>query len=100
MTNGWRCWKANGVRAGAVVVAVMLLATGGWWWLNIPRTAKELFRVRCSTCHALPNLCVYHPERRPAIVTTMLRERGAAAVIDDTEAQLITAYLKGDLVCP
>lgn len=100
MTNGWRCWKADSVRIIAVLVALMLLAIGGWWWLNIPRTSKELFRARCSTCHALPNLCVYHPERRPAIVMTMRRERGAAAMIDDREAQLITAYLKDDLACP
>lgn len=97
MTNGWRCWKAKG--AAAVGAALLLVSAGGWWWLNIPRTPQGLFQVRCATCHALPNLCVYHPERRAAIVMTMRRERGAAAVIDDTEAQLITRYLEDELRC-
>lgn len=88
------------MRILAVLAALLLVAAGGWWWRSIPRTPKDLFRVRCSTCHALPNLCVYHPGRRPAIVMTMRRERGAAAVIDDAEAQLITTYLKNDLKCP
>lgn len=99
MTNGWRCWKAKGVRAAAGAAALLLLSVGGWWWLNTPRTPQALFRVRCATCHALPNLCVYHPERRAAIVITMRRERGAAAVIDDAEAQLITRYVEEELRC-
>jgi hypothetical protein len=100
MTNGWRCWKVDGVRAVTVLVAVALLAAGGWWWLSIPRTPKELFQARCTTCHALPNLCVYHPERRPMIVNTMRQERGATEVIDDAEAQMITTYLRSELRCP
>lgn len=93
MKSGWHCWKARrGALAAAALVGVVAAAAAAWW-ISRPRTPQELYEARCAGCHALPDLSGYGPEQRAAIVATMRRNNGAAAVIDEREAEIITRYL-------
>lgn len=73
--------------AGAALVV-------GWWWWSLPRTPEELYRNRCSNCHRLQSIDTYPREDMRAIVKTMRERNGAAAVIDDEEAEIIIRYLE------
>lgn len=92
MKSGWHCWKA---RRGLLVAAALAIvfAASAVWWSSRPRTARELYEARCAACHALPDLSGYGLEQRAAIVATMRRNNGAAAVIDEREAAMITRFL-------
>ena len=83
----------------ALLVAAVLLATavGGFVALyqRPPGTPQELFQVRCSSCHARPDLSGYTVQERRGIVMTMLRERGADKVITPDEALQIIDYITG-----
>jgi mono/diheme cytochrome c family protein len=93
-TNGSPSWK-NEVRVFLVAGASLAAALGGFplWYQKPPETPQELFRVRCSTCHARPDLSGYCAQERPGIVMTMLRERGADKVITPDEAAQIIGYI-------
>lgn len=58
-----------------------------------PKTPEEMFRVRCSTCHKLPDLSKYTNEQIPGIVRTMRENNGAADVINEQEAKMIVEYI-------
>jgi len=99
MENGFRCYRDK----RCVLVLILLPAIlFGWWWSNLPRTPKEYFQVRCANCHDLPSkdLCKRSREERAGIVHTMRTLHGAAEVIDDGEAMIITTYLKESFTCP
>lgn len=87
----------KGVLRGVVLLILLSLL---WWWVNLPRTPRQFFEVRCSTCHRLPDLCRYSPDQRAGIVVTMRTRQGADNVIDDEEAEIITTFLKERLECP
>lgn len=93
MKSGWPYWKAERAPLVAVALAVVFGASVLAWWISQPRTPRELYEARCSACHALVDLSGYGPEQRAAIVATMRRSNGAAAVIDEHEAEMITGYL-------
>lgn len=78
--------------AGLAIASCLVWAV--WWWINLPRTPEEFFRVRCSTCHKLPDLSKYKRDDMAAIVRTMRLKHGASKVIDDEEANIITRYLE------
>ncbi|WP_428605264.1 hypothetical protein [Sedimenticola sp.] len=80
---------------------ILFLAVFAWWSM-LPRTPRELFLARCSSCHELriARLCEFEPALRPAIVEVMRREHGADQVISDEEALAIRDYLKESLICP
>jgi hypothetical protein len=82
------------------LLLLALAAVAGAWWYTLPRTSEQLFRARCSNCHALPNVCRYPEQFRDALVDVMRREKGAAAFIDDAEATVIARYLREGIQCP
>lgn len=75
------------------VLAAVLAASALAWWSSRPRTPRALYEARCAACHALADLSGYGPEQRAAIVATMRRSNGAAAIIDEREAAVIIDYL-------
>lgn len=91
-----------GRRHGLLAVTLILLAWLGWWWINLPRTPREYFEVRCSTCHELPlkELCKRSAPERAPIVKTMRSLHGADEVISDEEALIIVNYLEESFQCP
>jgi len=93
MKSGWHFWKDRRGSIVAATLAIALAVSAAAWWVSQPRTPRELYEARCAACHALPDLSAYGPEQRAAIVATMRRKNGAAAVIDDKEAAMITSYL-------
>lgn len=86
---------------GVSLLAILFLAVF-IWWLMLPRTPRELFLARCSSCHELriARLCEFEPALRPAIVDVMRREHGADQVISVEEALAIQDYLKEAFICP
>lgn len=58
--------------------------------------ARELFRDRCSRCHALPNPAQHTPEEWPAVVDRMRgnMERMGVGGLTDAEAASILEYLQ------
>ena len=80
-------------------VAAVASATAALWWSLMPRTPEALFRLRCSSCHALPDLCRYAPDQRAGIVSAMRTRRGADQVIDEFEAHAISRYLGEEMPC-
>ncbi|WP_321527335.1 hypothetical protein [Sedimenticola selenatireducens] len=86
---------------GAGVLMVLLSAVFVWWAM-LPRTPRELFLARCSSCHELriARLCEFEPALRPAIVDVMRHEHGADQVISAEEALAIRDYLKEAFICP
>ena len=86
----------------ALIAGFCALVWAGYWWATLPRTPKQLFEVRCSTCHELRSarVCEFAPQLRAAIVDTMLRLHGADKVIGDAEAPMIKRYLEESLPCP
>ena len=84
------------VALGVTLLGLMLVA---WWWLQVPRTPGALYRARCATCHALPDMCAQPAAIRMQIVQVMLTVQHADEVIDDTEALSISRYLREDLAC-
>jgi hypothetical protein len=95
-TNGSPSWKIE-LRV-FLVAAVLLAATVGGFlalYQRPPGTPQELFQIRCSSCHARPDLSGYTVQERRGIVMTMLRERGADKVISPGEATQIIDYITG-----
>lgn len=86
---------------GVSLLAILILAVLAWWSL-LPRTPRELFLTRCSSCHELriARLCEFEPAVRPAIVDVMRHEHGADQVISVAEALMIQDYLKEAFQCP
>ncbi len=78
----------------AGLVAALSSAWAVWWWINLPRTPEEFFKVRCSTCHKLPDLSKYKKDDMAGIVRTMRLKHGADKVIDENEAEIIARYLE------
>ncbi|NOX73126.1 MAG: hypothetical protein GXP03_05755 [Alphaproteobacteria bacterium] len=81
-----------------LAVGIALVAALVGFWLrsyNQPGSPRELFEVRCSTCHARPDLLGYTVQEKRGIVMTMLRERGADKVISPKEAAQIIGYITG-----
>jgi mono/diheme cytochrome c family protein len=81
-----------------LVAAVLLAAALGGFvalYQRPPETPQEMFQVRCSTCHARPDLAGYTAQEKRGIVMTMLRERGADKVISPDEALQIIDYITG-----
>ena len=62
--------------------------------LRSPGTPRELFEVRCSACHALPDLSGYARHEMAPLVSFMRTHNGASRVISDEEAHIITIYLE------
>jgi len=65
-----------------------------WFWIDRPQTPRELFDVRCTECHKLPDLSRYKMSDYRVIVTTMREQNGARRVITDDEAEIIIEYLE------
>jgi len=88
-------------RATRVALAALpvLAAAGGLWWSSAPRTPEALYRARCASCHPLADACRYAPRERGEIVHVMRARQGAAAVIDDEEARVISRYMRETLRC-
>lgn len=86
---------------GVSLLVILFLAVFAWWAM-LPRTPRELFLARCSSCHELriARLCEFEPALRPAIVDVMRREHGADQVISVEEALVIQDYLKEASICP
>ncbi|CAA6603662.1 exported hypothetical protein [Rhodospirillaceae bacterium LM-1] len=82
-------------KLGASIAVLLALASLGWWWITLPRTPEEFFKIRCATCHKLPDLSGYKRDEIAGIVRTMRTKNGADKVIDDDEAEIITRYLEG-----
>ena len=76
-------------------VFLLVIAIGGLhiWYQSEPKTPKEMFEVRCLTCHDLPDLSQFTTRERRGIVMTIIRERGAGKVITPAEAEQIIAYI-------
>lgn len=83
------------MRVAAVITGLLIVVAGAWWWASVPRTPKELYEARCSSCHALADLSRLRAEDMVAIIETMRHRNGAASVISETEAKEIVEYLKG-----
>lgn len=83
------------MRVVAAVAGLLVVIAGVWWWAGIPRTPKELYETRCSSCHALADLSRHRSEDMVAIIETMRHRNGAASVISETEAEEIIEYLRG-----
>ncbi len=79
----------------ASALAVMAGIAGYFLLQSTPRTPEEMFNVRCSTCHDLPDLEGYTTRERRGIVMTMLTEKGADKVITPDEAREIIGYITG-----
>lgn len=77
----------------SLVVACLVLVAVGWWWWEQPKTPKEMFEVRCSTCHVLPDLSRFEDHQISPMVQTMREKHGAADVIDEQEAEMIVDYV-------
>jgi hypothetical protein len=69
------------------------MITIGWWWWEQPKTPKEIFEVRCSTCHEFPDITPFEDHQIPLLVKTMREKHGASEVIDDQEAEMIVDYI-------
>lgn len=82
------------MRVVASVAVLLIVVAGAWWWANNIRTPKALYEVRCSACHALPDLSRHRSEEVVAIIEAMRHRNGAASVISETEAEEITEYLR------
>lgn len=98
MKSGLECFRGR-VAVGLLIVGVLGLA---WWWWKQPKTDRELFQVRCSSCHELrtQRLCEFAPPLRPLIVQVMRRQHGADQVIGSAEAVRIENYLREKFKCP
>ncbi|MHC4294814.1 MAG: c-type cytochrome [Planctomycetota bacterium] len=83
------------MRIMAVVTGLVVVIAGVWWWAGIPRTPKELYEARCSSCHALADLSRHRPDDMVAIIESMRHRNGAASVISEMEAEEIIEYMKG-----
>lgn len=77
-----------------VVTGAMVVIAGVWLWAGMPRTAKQLYESRCSSCHALADLSRRSSDELVTIIETMRHRNGAASVISETEAEEIVEYLK------
>jgi mono/diheme cytochrome c family protein len=89
------------MRLLAVCITLVVALIGFWLQpYNQPASPRELFEVRCSTCHASPDLQGYTAREKRGIVMTMLRERGADKVISNDEAAQIIGYITGAEVGP
>jgi mono/diheme cytochrome c family protein len=88
--------------AVGAMFSAFVAALAGFWLrsYNQPGSPRELFEVRCSTCHASPDLQGYTTREKRGIVMTMLRERGADKVISNDEAAQIIGYITGAEVGP
>lgn len=76
---------------------LLLVGVAGWgvhYWKEAPRTPKELFEKRCSTCHDLPDLSGYQLHELAPLVHFMRTHNGAARVISDEETKIIISYLE------
>lgn len=82
------------MRVLTAVAGLLVVIAGVWSWAGIPRTPKELYEARCSSCHALADLSRHRSEDMVAIIETMRHRNGAASVISETEAEEIIEYLK------
>ena len=82
------------MRVAAIITGLLVVIAGGWWWAGIPRTPKDLYEARCSSCHALADLSQHRSEDMVAIIETMRHRNGAASVISEPEAAEIIEYLK------
>lgn len=76
------------------VTGALAVIAGFWLWIGVPRTPKELYEVRCSSCHALADLSRHPADELVTIIETMRHRNGAASVISETEAEEIVEYLK------
>lgn len=74
-------------------VVCVLFVIIGWWWLEQPKTPKEMFEVRCSSCHVLPDLSRFEDHQIQPMVETMREKHGAAEVINDQEAEMIVDHI-------
>lgn len=83
------------MRVAAVITGLLVVIAGVGWWASIPRTPKELYEARCSSCHALADLSQHRSEDLVAIIETMRHRNGAASVISESDAAEIIEYLKG-----
>lgn len=83
------------MRVTAAIAGLLVVIAALWWWADTPRTPKQLYETRCSSCHALADLSRLPAEDVVAIIETMRHRNGAAAVISEAEAEAITEYLKG-----
>lgn len=83
------------MRVAAVIAGFLVVIAGLWWWADTPRTPKQLYEARCSSCHALADLSRLRAADVAAIIETMRHRNGAASVISETEADQIVEYLKG-----
>ena len=83
------------MRVAAVITGLLVVIAGVGWWASIPRTPKELYEARCSSCHALADLSQHRSEDMVAIIETMRHRNGAASVISESDAAEIIEYLKG-----
>lgn len=99
--NGWICYPANRTAMWVMVILLLLAASLLYWRLQQPTTEKEMFEVRCSSCHELQlkTLCGFAPQLRPEIVDVMRRYHGADAVINESESMMIRHYLEGEQLC-
>lgn len=71
---------------------MLVIIAIAWWW-GQPKTPKEIFEDRCSTCHAMPDLATFQDHQILPLVKNMRENHGAAEVIDDHEAELIVDYI-------
>lgn len=76
-----------------VIAGGLVVFSGVWLWSGIPRTPKDLYEARCSSCHALADLSQRPSEELVDIIETMRHRNGAASVISETEAEEIVEYL-------
>jgi hypothetical protein len=76
-----------------VLLGVVAVAGAYFWMQPSPETPRELFNIRCATCHERPDLAGYTASEKQGIVLTMLRERGANQVITADEADKIIEYI-------
>ncbi|GAB4344445.1 MAG: hypothetical protein Kow006_00420 [Gammaproteobacteria bacterium] len=79
-----------------LLVLLGLLGWGLYYWSEIPRTPRELFEKRCSTCHELPDLSGYARHELAPLVRFMRTHNGASRVISDSEEQVIIDYLENN----
>lgn len=95
MRNGWRCWKIDLWRPALAALGVLAaLASAQAIWGSRGGGTAGLYRERCSTCHALPDLSRIRQNEIAGIVRTMRVKNGADKVISGDEADQITGYLE------